>query len=236
MSHFRERVEIGPHVLYLGDSIEILPSIDSVDAVVTDPPYAIPTCVARGRDDTRNVGDLTIVEHAMRAYLGAATSRLRGSGRVFVFCDGNFYPIVFRVLYSQFTTALLVWDKGQIGMGREFRKSHELIVHGWTSDTPIFSDGVGRPDVFRVAPVSGSARVHPAEKPEPLLTEILRVCGDVVLDPFMGSGTTGVACAKLGRRFIGVEIHEPYFRIACRRIADAVNGGVQPELFAGSAP
>ena len=75
---------------------------------------------------------------------------------------------------------------------------------------------------------------HPCPKPSELMMWLCGRAADTggtILDPFMGSGTTLVACAKLGRKFIGVEIHEPYFRIACRRVADAVNGGVQPELF-----
>jgi hypothetical protein len=111
------------------------------------------------------------------------------------------------VLYSELQMALLVWDKGQIGMGREFRKSHELIIHGWRPETPIFGDGVGRPDVLKCSPVSSGGRVHPAQKPTPLLTELLRPCGGLILDPFMGSGSTGVAALAAGKRFVGIEIN-----------------------------
>ena len=92
---------------------------------------------------------------------------------------------------------MLVWDKGRIGMGREFRKSHELILHCWQHKTQAFSDGVGRADVFRFAPLSMEERQHPAQKPAALIEELLRVSGATILDPFMGSGTTGVACVRL---------------------------------------
>ena len=209
---------IGNATLYLGDCLEILPTLPKVDAIITDPPYAVPTVVAKGRNSTRNLGDMTIIETAMRVYLGAAFERLNDSGRAFVFCDGTSYPVVFRVLYSEFSTAMLVWDKGQIGMGREFRKSHELILHGWRADTPIFSDGVGRADVLRFQPVASELRVHPAQKPEPLICELARVCGPVVLDQFMGSGSTGVSVLRMGKQFLGIEICEKYFDIACERI------------------
>jgi DNA modification methylase len=113
-------------------------------------------------------------------------------------------------------------------MGREFRKSHELILHLWRPDTPIYADGIGRADVIKFSPVSSEAKTHPAEKPVELLRELLRPCARTILDPFMGSGTTGVAAVKMGRRFIGIEIEPKYFDIACRRIQAALDA---PDMF-----
>lgn len=216
----REEI-IGNARLILGDCREVLPAVGRVDAVVTDPPYAVPTTIAQKRTITRSVGDLSIIEYAMQAYLGAAVDMLMPNGRVFVFCDGTSYPVFFRVLYGRVQTALLIWNKGRFGMGREFRKQHELVMHGWLPETPIFGDGVGRSDILEYAPVPTEQRTHPAEKPVALISDLLRPCGHIVLDPFMGSGTTGVACAKLGRSFIGIEIEPKFFDIACRRIEAA---------------
>jgi DNA modification methylase len=79
------------------------------------------------------------------------------------------------------------------------------------------------------------ARVHPTQKPVALMQWCLGFLPDArtILDPFMGSGTTGVACVKLGRRFIGIEIDESYFEIACKRIRDAY---AQPDMFIEPAP
>lgn len=209
----------GQAILYRADCRVILPTLGKVDAVVTDPPYAIPTQVASGRIHTKNIGDLTIVEAGFRLYFDAIAGALKSEGHIFIFGDGTSYPVMFRVLYNDFPIALLVWAKGQIGMGREFRKSHELILHAWRTGTPIFSDGVGRSDVITIPPVPNEVRTHPAEKPVDLILELLRVCGDTILDPFMGSGTTGVACARLGRKFIGIEIEDKYFKIAVERIS-----------------
>ena len=222
---WRRKEVIGDCTLYLGDCLEILPTLGKVDAVVTDPPYAVPTIVSAGREGTRNVGDLSIVESAFRLHFAEWKRLLGRSGRAFVFCDGNSYPVIFRCAYGEFLTALLVWDKGRIGMGREFRKSHELILHCWQHKTQAFSDGVGRADVFRFAPLSMEERQHPAQKPAALIEELLRVSGATILDPFMGSGTTGVACVRLGRKFIGIEIEPKYFDIACRRIEEAQRQG-----------
>lgn len=209
--------------LYFGDCLEVMASLDKVDAIVTDPPYAIPTQVASGRTITRNVGDLSIVEGAFREH-AAAWKRLVGeSGRILVFCDGASYPVIYRSAYSHFNLASLVWDKKQIGMGREFRKRHELVVHGWGASTPVTAaDGTGYPDVLEFKPVPSQARHHPAEKPIDLIEGLIRVCGRTVLDPFMGSGSTGVAAVNKGRGFVGIEIHEPYFDIACKRISEAL--------------
>lgn len=224
----KREVIIGNCRLLLGDCLEILPTLGRYDAVLTDPPYAIPTIVATGRETTRSVGDLSIVEAAFRVFFDQCGNILTQQGRVFVFCDGTSYPVVFRASFGRFSSALLVWDKGQIGMGREFRKSHELILHAWQKDTPIFGDGVGRADILKYSPVSSEARVHPAEKPVGLLDDLIRTCGDHVIDPFMGSASTGVACIRSRRKFTGIEIEERFFDIACRRIQDAVD---RPDLF-----
>ncbi len=224
MAHRVEHLAEGV-ALHLGDSAEILDAIGDADAVVTDPPYAIPTQVAQTRTITRNVGDLSIVEAAFRAHLSSWKRCVGETGRIFVFCDGASYPVIYRSAYGSFNLASLVWDKQKIGMGREFRKRHELIIHGWGAKTPVTTaDGTGYPDVLQCKPVQSNLRHHPAEKPVQLLTDLLRVCGRHVVDPFMGSGSTGVAAVKLGKRFTGVEIHEPYFDIACRRIETALSG------------
>jgi site-specific DNA-methyltransferase (adenine-specific) len=126
-------------------------------------------------------------------------------------------------MYGRYSAAALVWNKGRIGMGREFRKSHELIVHGWRDKTPIFADGVGRADILNHAPVPKDDRIHPAEKPVALIAKLLGKLpeGAVVLDPFMGSGAVGEACHNSRRSFVGIEADPTYFSIAQKRIEQA---------------
>jgi len=214
----------GAVTLYLGDCLAVLPTLaaGSLDCVVTDPPYAIPTMVASGRHNTSNLGDLSLIESVFRGLFIEWLRLIGDAGRVFIFCDGTSYPVLFRAMYGRMNTAVLVWDKGQIGMGREFRKSHELVLHGWQEKTPIFTDGIGRADVLTYSPIHNTRRQHPAEKPLSLICDLLRVCGPTILDPFMGSGTTAVACVQTGRRFIGIEIDPTYYAIAERRIRDAM--------------
>lgn len=223
---------IGKAELWLGDCRDVLPMLGKVDAVVTDPPYAVPTIVAAGREAVKNVGDLSMIETAYKVHADLWVDLLGDKGRAFVFCDGASYPSVYRAMYGRYSLASLVWDKGRIGMGREFRKSHELIVHGWRQNTPVFADGIGRADVIKCAPVPKEQRVHGAQKPLELINELLTVCGRTILDPFMGSGSTGVASVKTGHTFIGCEIDADNFDIACRRIEDAQRQG---NLFSSEA-
>jgi len=211
------------------DCLGALPEMASasIDAIVTDPPYAIPTVVAANRQGATNLGDLSIIESAFRGLLNEFERVTTPTGRMFIFCDQTSYPVIFRAAYGKMSTALLIWNKGRIGMGREFRKSYELIMHCWKPGTPIYSDGVGRADILSCKPV-GDERVHPAQKPVELLKQLLVVCGDSILDPFAGSGSTGVACKELGKNFKGFEIDPDYCALARSRIERAEP---QPKLF-----
>lgn len=129
------------------------------------------------------------------------------------------------------TKMVLIWDKGTVGMGDVslpwFPCTEEIYVlgRGWAgSRTSAVMRHVGRNEH------------HPTEKPLSLMCELVGKCDPdlVIVDPFMGSGSTGVAAVRLGRRFVGVEINPDYFDTACRRIADELR---RPRLFAErSAP
>ena len=209
MPSFKERVEIGPHVLYLGDCREILPTL-TADAVVTDPPYGLGDKMQGGTwGKADKYADMWDWDKAAPIETVAEIVALDLPSIVW---GGNY----FRVPPSR---CWLSWSK------LNAVETTAAIELAWTS--------LDRPSKEWRGPVGVHSTGHPTQKPEPLMRWCLGFLPDAqtILDPFMGSGTTGVACAKLGRKFIGVEIHEPYFRIACRRIADAVHGGVQPELF-----
>jgi len=96
--------------------------------------------------------------------------------------------------------------------------------------------GGGRRGVFEHCVNTGRQGEHPTEKPVPLMMDLVGLYsnpGQTVLDPFMGSGTTGIACTRLGRKFIGIEINPAFFDLSCRRIEAASR---QPDLFVASAP
>ena len=215
---WKERREIGNATLYLGDCLEILPTLEKVDAVITDPPYGIAHSSSYGASwqNTSIAGDSdTSVRDAAIATFDVVAS----------FGTWKTPPITD-------TRGALVWDKGPaFGMGDlsfPWKPSWELIYirgQGWTG---IRDEGVLRGPV--VVSWESQGRVHPHQKPHWIAELLLNKlpAAQTVLDPFMGSGTTGVACMNLGRRFVGIEIEEKYYEIACRRIEDAQR---QSKLF-----
>lgn len=202
------RVEtIGPHTLYLGDCREILPTLGKVDAVVTDPPYGLGDKMQGGTWGKRPK------YHEMRRWDQSAPQDVVAS-----LVDGSGAAIVWGGNYFQLppSRCWLMWDKSNAvpTMG-DFEMA-------WTS--------IDRPAKTFRFPVGFHANGHPTEKPLALMQWCLGFVShaQTILDPFMGSGTTGVACQKLGRRFVGIEIEPKYFDIACRRIEQAM---AQPDLF-----
>ena len=220
MTYTRKEV-IGDATLYLGDCRGILPTLGKVDAVVTDPPYGI----ALNTNGTRFSG-------------GAATSRARrGVGKDYGAPihddDRDFDPTPFLLGDEQ-----IIWGWNNFpnrlpkGACLIWIKRMDAAFGSFLSDaeTAWFSRGHGV-YCFRDMTMMAEAktREHPTQKPVPLLTWCIeKTRGHTILDPFMGSGTTGVACVKLGRRFVGIEIDSGYFDIACRRIEAAY---AQPDMF-----
>jgi len=215
---FRKEV-IGDCVLYLGDCMDVMPTLGKVDAVVTDPPYGI------GYVHSGGGGKL-----AKSCSFGGV--KIHGD-------DKTFDPVPFLnfdkvVLFgaNHFADKLppssgwLIWDKRD-GICSNDQADCEiawtnlkfparLIRHLWNGMLKDSERGI--------------SRVHPTQKPIAVMEWVIKQVGlpETILDPFMGSGTTGVACVKLGRKFIGIELDETYFDIACKRIEEAYK---QPDMF-----
>ena len=203
---------IGDAELWLGDCRTVLPMLGPVDAVVTDPPYGLSDKWTGGKRDWP-------LHHGQMQWdaetLPVVIELLVALNLPTIIWGGHLYP-----LSPQ--RGWLLWDKKQ---GDSFTSGHAELA--WSNlDQPIRA--------FRMSQVEAycnpdDTKTHPTQKPIGLMMWCLNfLSGASVLDPFMGSGTTGVACARLGRRFIGIEIHEPYFNIACRRIEQAQR---QSDLF-----
>jgi DNA modification methylase len=211
-------VKIGNATLYLGDCREILPTLPKVDAVITDPPYGVKysSCMGGKFKGASIIGDECV---SVRDEVIAAFPGVRG-----------LYFGSWKMPKPAWTKQTLVWEKGDhVGMG-------DLSLPWRPNTEEIYVVGGGfvghrGSSVIRFNAPSPNftpdkERFHPTEKPVGLMEILLgKTPGEVVLDPFMGSGTTGVACMNLGRSFIGIEREPKYFDIACRRIEDAQRHG-----------
>jgi len=202
--------------LILGDATEIVGGIADIGAVVTDPPFGMSF-----RSNHRRVKHSAIANDDDTMLLQWACS-IPAAHSKYVFCRWD------NITDIPKPKSLVTWVKNNWSMGD---LEHE---HGRQTEVAAFYPGPthdfpnGRPTDVIEAPRTGNV-FHPTEKPVQLISAFLRWTRGLVCDPFMGSGTTGVACARAGRPFVGIEIDESYFDIACRRIHDAY---AQPDMFA----
>lgn len=204
------RIErIGDATLYLGRCESILPTLSGVDAVVTDPPYGIAKIwqggaghgwgKAKSEGIVRNEWDHGTPDQSVIDWIAAQKQSIIWGGNYFVLPPSRCW---------------LVWNKPERGFTLAEAES------AWTNMNAV----------VRVCDCARSDldREHPTQKPIRVMQFSVVKTRGTVCDPYCGSGTTGVACARLGRRFIGIECHEPYFDIACRRIEQAQR---QKDLF-----
>lgn len=210
MTPWKRHERIGNCDLYLGDCIEVMPALGRVDAVVTDPPYGIGVTRSNRLAISRGFGGKTWDETP------ADLSWIASSSLPAIVWGGNYFGLPAH-------RAPLVWDKDNAG--RDFA-DFELA---WTN-----LEMVARRFVMRPMNMDGGKQ-HPTQKPVALMEWCLGFLPDArtILDPFMGSGTTLVACAKTGRAGIGIELDPDYFAIACKRVEDAYK---QADLFIPAPP
>jgi site-specific DNA-methyltransferase (adenine-specific) len=216
---------IGNATLYLGDCMTILPGL-TADAVVTDPPYG----VGLGSRDNNNrhreayEGFEDSPEYIKAVVVPAVQLALKIAPRGLVTCgvrNLHAYPIPNHIgsIYYPAATGCNVWGfscwQPMLYYGNDPHAGYGSLHDSFTSTEQAEKNG------------------HPCPKPLRqmiwMVNRVSRERGDTILDPFMGSGTTGIACQNLGRKFIGIELHEPYFNIACERIENAQR---QERLFA----
>ena len=225
---YKRKEVIGDCTLYLGDCMEVMPTLGKVDAILTDPPYGIGAALDK-RANTK---------HGKAA---AFSKSYGASDWDNLPCSDDLINLMLQISEHQIiwggnyftlpkTSCWFVWDKvtGNNGYAdfemawTNLPKACRQIVWQWK--------GMLQQDMK-----NKEERVHPTQKP----IEVMRWCIThlpkqvvTICDPFMGSGTTGVACAKMGRKFIGIELDEDYFNIACKRIEEAYKS---PDLFIEAA-
>ena len=199
---------IGDATLYCADCMEILPTLGKVDAVITDPPYGLGDMLHGGKGEWsehfKSAPDWD-KEKTDQNFISSLSCN-----DVSIIWGGNYY-------YLPPARCWLLWDKMQ-----EHSSGHAEMA--WTNlDKPI------RTFRFSRAQLASEGKQHPTQKPVSLMRWCLRFTdAQTILDPFMGSGTTGVAAIEMGRKFIGIEKEPKYFDIACKRIEEATK---RPQLF-----
>ena len=218
-------VVIGNATLYLGDCLDILPTLPKVDAVITDPPYGIAHKSGRALG-----GKWGFVRHQGVTIANDSKpfdpSHLLRLGVPLIAWGANFYSDKLP------GSGWLVWDKRPGIEDMKFNRSDsELAYISETKTVKTFRHlwhGLCRATEV-------GEHLHPTQKPVALMQWCIEQVGkaETVLDPYMGAGATGVAAAGMGRSFIGIEIEPKYFDIACRRIEDAQR---QAPMFAPEPP
>ena len=212
------KVEIGLATLYLGDCAEVLPTLGRVNAVVTDPPYGIGEAAGKNKSRcnlavAKDYGDDTwdneIVDNQV-------IDLIRQISDWQIIFGGNYYAL-------PPTKCWLVWDKENTGdfadaelAWTNLNKAVRLKRYMWNGMLRANKEPRGD---------------HPTQKPVGIMTWCISHLPDgsnTILDPFMGSGTTGVSAVQMGRKFIGIEREQKYFDIACQRIDTAQR---QEKLF-----
>ena len=217
------KVQIGNATLYLGDCMDILLTLDMVDAVITDPPYGIGADKGKkGSIPFKGGKSYKMAWHPENTWDKERPNKeifdvmIKNSGKAIIW-GGNYF--------ADWLTPQgkwLWWDKcqtmpsygdGELAWTNLLGTTPKKFV--WANNK-IFADR--------------TVRHHPTQKPLELMIWCIDQAGnpETILDPFMGSGTTGVAAIQMGRKFIGIEREPKYFEIACKRIEQAV---AQPQLF-----
>lgn len=191
---------------------------------MTDPPYGINYQSNKRKEKFSKIQNDDLI---LSKWLDEAKRVLRNTGAIYCFTRWDVYPKWYEIFNERFNIKnCIVWFKRGGGLGdlkRAYMFNHEFIIYCANQNHKL--NKKRRNDVFEFSKDAPSSYVHPTQKPVDLLTEIIERSsnkGDIVLDMFMGSGSTGVACVNTGRKFIGIELDNKYFEIAKQRINDAV--------------
>jgi site-specific DNA-methyltransferase (adenine-specific)/modification methylase len=216
------KVEIGNATLYLGDCMDILPTLPKVDAVITDPPYGLGELSGISKKRNRNAyagfddTEQNVIDNVIPA-IKRSLELAGGRGLITPGCRClQLYPRARAIggFYQPAAVGMSPW--GFVGF-------NPVLFYGKDP-----RGGKGQSSVATTLTEKASTDEHPCAKPLGAMLWMVKkggFVGETILDPFMGSGTTGVAAIQLGRKFIGIEREPKYFDVACKRIEQAVAQG-----------
>ena len=242
-------VTIGDCRLIQGDCLAVMPLLekDSVHMIWTDPPYGHSNHdgdLNARLNDHRAIESKPIANDDPESFRAVLDGMLIEAVRVMpkdccccCCCGGGGPRPTFAYVANRMDSGGLsffhsvIWDKKNPGLGWRYRRQHEMVMVAHRAGGRLLwaDDAVAARNIYAEMPPRD--RQHPNEKPLGMVEHFLILhsqAGQTVLDPFMGSGTTLVACAKLGRKGIGIELDPDYFQTACERVQKAYD---QPDLF-----
>lgn len=208
------KVEIGNATLYCGDCMDIIPALGPIDAVVTDPPFGMCFVSNSRREETKHKA----IHNDDSEELLKMACNIDAKHSSYIFCRWDNLPNVKK------PKSLITWVKNNHSMGdlyHEHARKTEVVLF-YPGQNHFFTNG--RPTDVIFADRTGN-EIHPTQKPVSLMKQIVSFTDGCIFDPFMGSGTTGVAAVQMGLKFIGIELDPDYFKIACKRIEDAQRQG-----------
>ena len=212
--------------LIYGDCLEKIKKIpdSSVQLIVTDPPY----CIGTTSNGTKgNFTDSNLIKPFFDILFSEYKRVLKPTGSLYINTDWRTYPFLYPILQKYFSVRnCIVWDYEWLKAGTFYRFQHEFIMFATMPECKRTFGG-GERDIWRIRCINYTDKknkLHQAQKPVELMEKSIinsSEIGDTVLDTFMGSGSTGVACVNTNRNFIGIELDEKYFEVAKKRIEDA---------------
>ncbi len=252
---YRRKEIIGDCTLYLGDCLSVMASLpdNSVELLWTDPPYGHSNHDGDFNarlNEHRGIESKPIANDSMDEMRTVVDAMLSDAVRLLnedccccccCCCGGGGPKPTFAWVANRMDSGGLqffhsvIWDKLNPGLGWRYRRQHEMVMiaHRKGGTLRWQDDAKAVRNIYSQMPPRN--RVHPNEKPLEMVGHFINLHsypGDTVLDPFMGSGTTGLAAAQLGRKFIGIEIDETHFETALRRIREFSHG----DFFASAQP
>lgn len=215
-------------VIYNEDCLEGMKRIPdgSIDLVVTDPPYGINLTPQRANGKFKNS---IVLNDDNLHWLDDCVSELYRISKnvVCVFCGWQKIDIFKQAFEKMFLIKnILVWDKDWFGMGNNYRPNYELCL--LCCKTNIITKSKNKSNILKYRRISPNKLSHSCEKPVALLEDLILELSDendIILDPFLGSGTTAVAAVNTNRHYIGFELDEKYFDIACQRLDEVEKVG-----------
>lgn len=209
--------------LYQGDCMSVMEDLINsnvkFDAIITDPPYGINLTPQRENGKFKNT---KVINDDNLEWLPKFSKQIYTLTKniAVVFCSWQYIDVFKMELQKHFTIKnILVWNKDWFGMGNNYRPNYELII--LACKTNVVTKSKNKSNILTYRRIAPTKLKHSCEKPVPLLQDLIEELtneNDLILDPFMGSASTGEACINTNRKFVGIELDETYFKIAKERM------------------